>query len=68
MKKIIEKMIEYAEMNHDCEVADMVNDLLLEFAYTCNCPLNWTNLGEELLKENKDNEWIVENCKLYNFE
>ena len=68
MKKIIEEMIEYAEKNHDCEVANMVNELLSKFAYTSNCPSNWRNLGKELSEENKENEWIMENCKLYDFE
>lgn len=68
MENIIKEMIEYAEKEQNYEVAEMVYKILSEFAYTINCPSNWREMGEFLLKKYEDNDWIIENCKLYDFE
>lgn len=35
---------------------------------TINCPSNWRDIGEELAEEYKGNDWVMENCKLYEYE
>lgn len=67
MESIIKEMIEYVDKTHNYEVAGMINKLLSEMEYTCNCPSNWKNLGEELAKEYVGNDWVMDNCKLYKY-
>ena len=68
MKNIIIELIEYAKRTHDYEIAERANDILSEFSETCNCPSNWRSLGKELAEKYKDNEWIMESCRLYDFD
>lgn len=67
MENIIKEMIEYANNTHNYEVAEMVSNILSKYAETFNCPSNWRNLGEEIAEEYNGNEWIMENCKLYDY-
>lgn len=68
MKEIIKNMIEDASIHHDYELAEHVYKLLSEFAITFNCPSNWRDLGEQFAEEYAGNDWIMENCKLWDFE
>lgn len=67
MEKIIREMIENANNHHDSEMADVVYKLLSQFASTFNCPSNWRDLGEQMAKEYAGNDWVIENCKLWDF-
>lgn len=67
MKQTIIKMIDRAYENRDFEFAGEIAELLSEFAYTINCPSNWRDLGEELAEMYRENDWVTENCKLYDF-
>lgn len=67
MEEIIKEMIEYAGNTHDYKMAEIAAKLLSKFAETWNCPSNWKNLGEELAEEYNGNDWIMENCKLYDY-
>lgn len=67
MKENIKRMIEYAEQNDDYELADIIKEIIFKFAITINCPSNWRDIGEELAEEYSDNEWIMDNCNLYDF-
>ena len=49
-------------------LADIVKNLIDEMAITINCPSNWRDIGEELAEEYQDDDWIMENCKLYEYE
>lgn len=67
MKENIKRMIKYAEQNNDYELADIIREILSELADTINCPSNWRNIGEELAEEYSDNDWVTDNCCLYDF-
>lgn len=67
MKENIKRMIEYAERNNDYELADIIREIVFELADTINCPSNWRNIGEELAEEYVNNDWIMDNCNLYDF-
>lgn len=68
MEDIIRKMLDNVNKYHDEEMANMVYELLSQFASTFNCPSNWRDLGERLANEYAGNDWIIENCKLWDFE
>lgn len=68
MENIIREMIESANNHHDYEMADVVYKLLSRFSTTFNCPSNWRNLGEQMAQEYAENDWVMENCKLWDFE
>lgn len=68
MEKIIRDMIEIANLHHDENMAEVVYKLLSEFAGTFNCPSNWMELGELMALEYAGNDWVIENCKLWDFE
>lgn len=67
MKENIKRMVKYAEQNNDYELADIIREILSELADTINCPSNWRNIGEELAEEYSDNDWVTDNCYLYDF-
>lgn len=67
MENIIREMIESANKHHDYEMADTVYKLLSKFAYTWNCPSNWRDLGGQMEEEYAGDDWIMENCKLWDF-
>ena len=60
-------MIIRAVENNDFALADDAYNLLLELAGTFNAPSNWRDIGEELAEEYSDNDWIMDNCRLYEF-
>lgn len=68
MENIIREMIESANNHHNCEMANAVYELLSQFADTFNCPSNWRDLGEHMAEEYNGNDWVMENCKLWDFE
>lgn len=78
MKDIVKEIIELAqecvngdnyEMNDiGYKLADIAKNLIDEMAETINCPSNWRDIGEELFVEYKDNDWVLDNCYLYEYE
>lgn len=68
MEKIIRDMIGSADLNRDEDMANAVYELLSQFAQTFNCPSNWRSLGEHMAQEYAGNDWVIENCKLWDFE
>lgn len=67
MEKIIRDMIGSADLNRDEDMANAVYELLSQFAQTFNCPSNWRSLGEQMAQEYAGNDWVIENCKLWDF-
>lgn len=67
MENIIRGMIESAKNHHDYEMAETTYKLLSKFANTCNCPSDWRDLGEQMAEEYAGDDWIMENCKLWDF-
>lgn len=67
MENIIQDMIWAAWRHHDCEMAAQAYKLMFEFARTANCPSNWREIGSRMAAEFQGNEWVEENCKLYEF-
>lgn len=78
MKDIVKEIIEIAQ---ECEksdedrtndvaykLAEIVENLIFEMAITINCPSDWRDIGEELAEEYQDNNWVMENCKLYEYD
>lgn len=49
-------------------LADIAKNLIDEMAGTMNCPSNWRDIGEELAEEYQGDDWVMENCKLYEYE
>lgn len=43
-------------------------NLIDKMAVTINCPSNWRDIGEELAEGYQGDEWVMENCKLYEYE
>lgn len=68
MEKIIRDMIVSADLNRDEDMANAVYELLSQFAQTFNCPSDWRDLGEQMAQEYAGNDWVIENCKLWDFE
>lgn len=68
MKEIIKEMVINAEIHHDFELAESVYKLISKLAETFNAPSNWQDIGEELAEEFSCNNWIMDSCKLYEFE
>lgn len=68
MYDVIKRMIIRAEENNDFDLADDAYEILSELAGTFNAPSNWRNIGEELAEEFGNNNWVMDNCKLYEFE
>ena len=60
MKEIIKQLLDKAYEEKDLDLANIANDLMGELASTYNCPSNWRDILEELYKEYKSNEWIIE--------
>ena len=67
MENIIREMIWAAWRHNDREMAVQAYKIMCELAKTVNCPSNWRDIGEKMAEEFKDNEWVMENCCLYNF-
>jgi len=67
MEKIIDDMINAAYQNNNYEMAEQAYQIICMFAITINCPSNWRNIGKMMLEKYQENNWIVENCKLYVF-
>lgn len=67
MENIIDDMITSAYRHNDYEMASMVYKLMYKFADTVNCPSNWRDIGEVMAEKYNGNNWIEENCKLYEF-
>ena len=67
MENIIQDMISAAWRHNDCEMAAQAYKLMCEFARTVNCPSNWREIGSRMAAEFQGNEWVEENCKLYEF-
>lgn len=75
MKNIVKEIIELAEectnsgeIDIGYNLAEIAEKLIAEMALTINCPSNWRNIGEELAEEYNGNNWVIENCKLYEYE
>ena len=68
MKNLIKEMIIYAKKYNDYELANFTYKLMSEFAVTINCPSNWQDIAEEMAEEFNGDDWIMEFCKLYEFE
>lgn len=67
MKTTIIDMINRASEAEDYELADFVYSILQNFAMTINCPSDWRNLGSEMAERYKEDSWVMDNCKLYEF-
>ena len=67
MENIIEDMIFAAWRHEDREMATHAYKLMSKFADTINCPSSWRNIGSKMAEKFKGNEWIEENCLLYEF-
>ena len=67
MENILRKMINYADETQDYEVAELAADLLDELSGTFNCPSNWRNIAETLAQEYDGNDWVMENCRLWDY-
>ena len=67
MYNVIKKMIIRAKENNDFDLADDVYEILSTLAVTFNAPSDWRDIGEELAEEYSDNDWIMDNCRLYEF-
>lgn len=75
MKNIVKSIIETAQEcknggNYDTafSLADIAKNLIDKMAVTINCPSNWRDIGEELAEEYQGDDWVMENCKLYEYE
>lgn len=75
MKNIVKSIIETAqecknggEYDTAFSLADIAKDFIDEMASTINCPCTWQVIGEELAEEYQGDDWIMENCKLYEYE
>ena len=68
MEDLIKEMIINAKKHNDYELANFAYRLMDEFAMTINCPSKWRDIGEEMTEEFKGDDWILDNCKLYEFE
>lgn len=68
MYDVIKRMIIRAEENNDFDLADDAYEILSTLAGTFNAPSNWRDIGEELAEEFSCNNWIMDSCKLYEFE
>ena len=67
MYDVIKRMIIRAEENNDFDLADDVYEILSTLAVTFNAPSDWRDIGEELAEEYSNNNWIMDNCRLYEF-
>ncbi len=67
MENIIREMIKHARDHHDSEMADFAYQLMNEMAITSNCPSNWRDIGENMKSEFSGDDWVEENCKLWDF-
>ena len=67
MENIIEDMISSAYRHKDYEMAAFAYKLMSEMASTFNCPSNWRDIGERMAGKFQGNDWIEDNCKLYDF-
>lgn len=75
MKNIVKSIIKTAQEcknsgNHDTafNLADIAKNLIDEMAVIINCPCNWRDIGEELAEEYQGNDWVMDNCRLYEYE
>lgn len=75
MKNIVKSIIKTAQECKDAgdydiafKLAEIVEDLIYKMEITINCPSNWRDIGEELAEEYHGDDWIMENCKLYEYE
>lgn len=75
MKNIVKSIIKTAQEcknsgNHDTafNLADIAKNLIDEMAVTINCPCNWRDIGEELAEKYQGNDWVMDNCRLYEYE
>lgn len=68
MYEIIKNMIEIAKKNKDYEQAENIKNLIDEMADTINCPFEWRDIGENLFKEYQSDDWVLDNCMLYEYE
>lgn len=67
MYDVIKRMIIRAKENNDFDLADDAYEILSTLAGTFNAPYDWIVLGEDLAKEFSGNNWIMDNCRLYEF-
>lgn len=75
MKNIVKSIIETAQEcknGGDYDIAfklvEIAENLIDEMAITINCPSNWRDVGEELAEEYQGNDWVTDNCNLYEYE
>ena len=73
MEETIRRMIKDAKIHHDYELAEHIYNILISLTVTFNAPSNWRDIGERLANEIIaeegicNNNWIYENCRLYEF-
>lgn len=67
MEDIIKDMITYANDHHDYEMADFAYRIMDKMQRTFNCPSNWHDIGENMKNDFAGNDWIEENCKMWDF-
>lgn len=68
MEQTIKSMIEQAETEENYSLIHYVKQLIDTFAQTINCPSNWRDIGEELVKEYDCSSWVYEELELWNYE
>lgn len=71
IREMIEKAIYYKDIigsiDEAYDLIRFVRNLIDKFTDTINCPSNWKNIGEGLSEEYKDNVWVFDELKLWNY-
>lgn len=67
MEEIIRKMMQSAEQHHDCELASFAEQLMGEMCRCWNCPSDWRDIAEHMAEEFQGNDWLEEECQLWNY-
>lgn len=68
MEDIIFNMIATAKANKDYEQAEQIYKLLSKMAQTINCPCDWRSAGYTMYESFIGDDWVMDNCRLYEFE
>ena len=67
MEQTIREIIMQADDERNFDLIRWVKDILDEFSFTYNCPLDWRYIGAGLANEYPADSWVYDNLELYNF-
>ena len=67
MEEIIMKMIVQAEKEENYKIIEYVKEMIENFVMTINCPSNWRDIPNELLKTYNESTWVYEELELWNY-